>query len=170
MFQVIVACDEKGGIGYQGTIPWTLRSDLVRFKAITTNTKDPSKQNAVIMGRATWESLPMKPLPNRRNIIVSKTLDYNLPQGVMFACSLDGALSLAQSFEDIESIFIIGGEGLYHEAISHDDCTTVHLTLVHKTVLCDRFFPLEKLHSTQWTHHEHEKDTSYSFHTFVRKN
>ena len=72
--EAILACTHNGGIGLNGKLPWRLKEDMKLFKRITTtiqNPNDEGKQNAVIMGRKTWESIPNKfrPLPNRINII-----------------------------------------------------------------------------------------------------
>lgn len=80
--EAILACTHDGGIGLNGKLPWRLKEDMKLFKKITTtiqnpNDKEKGKLNAVIMGRKTWESIPMKfrPLPNRINIILSKTIN-----------------------------------------------------------------------------------------------
>ena len=64
---LIWAQDLNGGIGKDGKLPWHISEDLKNFKKITSN-------HPVIMGRKTWDSLPIKPLPNRRNIILSNSL------------------------------------------------------------------------------------------------
>ncbi|MFC1754751.1 dihydrofolate reductase [Thermoproteota archaeon] len=56
-FTIIAALDPKNGIGYKNTIPWSLSADMRHFKTITTSVSNPDKHNAVIMGRATWDSL-----------------------------------------------------------------------------------------------------------------
>ena len=63
---LIWAQDKNGGIGKDGKLPWHISEDLKNFKKITSN-------HPVIMGRKTWDSLPIKPLPNRRNIILSNS-------------------------------------------------------------------------------------------------
>ena len=64
---VLVALDTKSGIiGANNTLPWHIPQDLALFKALTVN-------STVVMGRRTWESLPVKPLPNRLNIVISRT-------------------------------------------------------------------------------------------------
>ena len=70
LYSIILACTFEGGIGYNNDIPWNIKSEIYLFKQITGN-KDQYKQNAVIMGRNTWESLPHKPLKDRLNIIPS---------------------------------------------------------------------------------------------------
>ena len=67
--ELIWAQDQNGGIGKDGKLPWHISEDLQNFKKITSG-------SPIIMGRKTWESLPFKPLPNRRNIVLSsKQLD-----------------------------------------------------------------------------------------------
>ena len=63
--QLTWAQDKKGGIGKNGKLPWHISEDLKNFKKLTTG-------HTIIMGRKTWDSLPVKPLPNRKNIILSK--------------------------------------------------------------------------------------------------
>jgi len=64
-FSIVIAVDDKNGIGKEGALAWSIKEDMQFFKHITTNTQKKGKQNAVIMGRKTWESIPEKyrPLP-----------------------------------------------------------------------------------------------------------
>lgn len=73
-FQIVVAATRKLGIGKGGTMPWKLPGDMAYFKELTSRTADPSKQNAVVMGRKTWESIPPKfrPLPGRVNVVLTR--------------------------------------------------------------------------------------------------
>ena len=70
---MVVAATKEWGIGAGGSLPWRLPGDMAFFKALTTKTADPHRVNAVILGRATWDSLPPKfrPLPGRLNVVVS---------------------------------------------------------------------------------------------------
>lgn len=143
-FDVIVAADGDRGIARDRAIPWRLPGDLRHFKHLTTATQDPARQNAVIMGRATWESLParFRPLPGRRNLVLSRESDLELPAGVLRAASLDQALSqLASCRPAIERAFVIGGGQVYAEALSRPGCRHIYYTRIDARFDCDTFFP-----------------------------
>lgn len=111
---LIVACTNNGGIAYGNQIPWHISADLKKFKKITTSCSSPDKQNAVIMGRNTWESIGRR-LSNRLNIVVTSQYDYAVKNDnkVIIAHSIMSALAYCNKPE-IESIFIIGGTSLYN--------------------------------------------------------
>jgi len=114
---IVAACKSNQGIGVNGTLPWKIPGDMAFFKRITTQSNEINKQNVVIMGRKTWESIPGKfrPLCGRLNVVVSTTLQ-NLPSGVRLAKSFDDAIQLLNSddlMDCFESVFIIGGASLY---------------------------------------------------------
>jgi dihydrofolate reductase len=83
-FALIVAATEELGIGLKSNLPWRIPKDMAFFKHVTTIVPEAlqksQKQNAVIMGRVTWESIPPKfrPLENRFNIVVSRSPTYDL--------------------------------------------------------------------------------------------
>lgn len=142
-FSIIVAFDSQYGIGKKGQLPWVLPMDLKHFKEITTAVADPSKKNAVIMGRTTWESLPQKfcPLPGRVNLVLSKEGKLSLPSGVLCSQSLDDALILLSSSNNIENVFVIGGAQIFALAIEHPSCQKLYVTHVQGGYGCDVFFP-----------------------------
>jgi dihydrofolate reductase len=81
LITLIAAATEVGyGIGKNGAMPWRLRGDMDHFKRITQRVTDTSRQNAVIMGRKTWESLPksFRPLPGRLNVVLSRNPNANM--------------------------------------------------------------------------------------------
>ena len=98
---LIWAQDKNGGIGENGQLPWHISEDLKKFKEITLN-------STVIMGRKTWESLPIKPLPNRNNIILSSKKQSD---GIT-AMSLEDCMMILKRMK-VNKIFIIGGRSIY---------------------------------------------------------
>jgi dihydrofolate reductase len=138
-FSVIVAADEARGIGKDGALPWRLPGDMAYYKR-TTSEAPPGQQNAVVMGRATFESIPSKfrPLKQRLNVVLSRDAAY-APDGVLRASSLEEALTLLDARADIAHVFIVGGAQLYREALLHPACTRVLLTRVHARFDCDTF-------------------------------
>lgn len=162
MIGIIVAIDAQFGIGKNNKIPWHIPADLKRFKAITTN-------SAVIMGRKTWESIGSKPLKNRQNIIVSKTLSSDiLSDSVFLAQDVESALRQVE----MPHTFFIGGYQIYLEGLKYAD--TVFLTCVNADFECDTFFPMKEMekdfrfHNSVLPPQEGEK-ISYDFLEFVRK-
>jgi len=77
--KLIVAATEQFGIGIKGNLPWKLSQDMKYFRQLTMSTIDPKKQNSVIMGRKTWESIPpsFRPLTKRVNIVISAQPEYH---------------------------------------------------------------------------------------------
>ena len=137
-----MAFDSNYGIGKDGRLPWNLPSDLKHFKQVTLAVNDPSKKNAVLMGRKTWDSLPEKfrPLPGRLNMVLSRQGLTNLPHGVLNAQHLDDALKQI-SIPGIENIFVIGGAQIYSAALHHLYCEKLYVTHVQGEHGCDTFFP-----------------------------
>jgi dihydrofolate reductase len=127
IISIIAAMSETGVIGYRGAIPWDIPSDRRRFRELTMG-------HTLIMGRKTYESIG-RPLPGRRNIILSSRPDYNA-EGCLIFGSLDEALLACA---DTEEVFICGGEELYREALPLAD--NIFLTIVHTDPQGDAFFP-----------------------------
>ncbi|CAK4086757.1 unnamed protein product [Aphanomyces euteiches] len=175
---VVVAVARKSwGIGINNTIPWRLPSDLKHFREITTATKDTTKQNAVIMGRKTWESIPAKhrPLPGRLNVVLTRNAElgaqFESTSQVLVASSLDEAL--AKLPESVEQVFAIGGASIYDEALRHPTCHRAYVTMVEGDYECDTFFPstLKQLGfvATEIQPEQRENDIDFHFTTFERK-
>lgn len=142
-FSMVVAIDERLGIGKNNTLPWRLSSDLKFFKRITTECS-PGKLNAVVMGRKTWDSLPAKakPLANRLNIIVSRNPGLELADECLLANSLEQALNLCAERSDmLEEVFLIGGAQLFAAGLKHPGLKRVYLTQIYSDFDCDCFFP-----------------------------
>ncbi len=123
---LIVATDRQRGIGINNTLPWRLKEDLAFFKQTTSG-------HAIIMGRKTFDSIG-RPLPNRRNIVVTRNPGWT-HDGVERAGSLDEAAQLAGDGE----VFVIGGAQIYVDAIQIADKLIV--TEIDAVYDCDAFFP-----------------------------
>lgn len=119
----LIACRAKNNtIGYKGTIPWKFPEDMAIFKSFTLG-------HTVVMGRKTWDSLPKKPLPGRRNIVItSQHIDGVETQPVEW---------ITQPHE--EEVFVIGGEQLYKFALPYADY--IFLTTINSDYVGDTFFP-----------------------------
>ncbi len=159
---LIAAVAENGAIGFDNKLIYWLPNDLKRFKALTTG-------NTIIMGRRTYESLPKGALPNRRNIVLSRTGKPEDFPGCDLYHSLGEALENCSSDDDI---YIIGGNSLYKEAMPMAD--RLCLTLVHDTPSkADTFFPDFSEGWEECRREDHDTDEKhqqrYSFVDFIRK-
>ncbi|MBO7134393.1 MAG: dihydrofolate reductase [Bacteroidales bacterium] len=130
---MIVAVAENGAIGKDNNLLWHISGDLKRFKAITTG-------HSIIMGRKTYLSFPKRPLPDRKNIIL--TTSDTVFEGAYTAKNIEQALALCDSDE----VFIIGGESIYRQFLPYT--TKIYLTRVHQSYDADTFFPT--LNMDEW--------------------
>lgn len=136
MFDIVVAVSNNKGIGFKGTIPWRNKEDMLFFKNLTTKTQDVNKKNAIIMGRVTFESIGKKPLPNRDNFVITKNKYHNVES----YSNLDECLNDLIQSKKYESIFVIGGETLYKEAVKHYLCNKIYMNVINVNTICDTFF------------------------------
>ena len=122
--KMILAMDLDGCIGKDDGLPWRLRADMLRFKRLTVG----EGNNAVLMGRTTWESLPeaYRPLDNRLNIIVTRNQDYSI-EGAHTCLSIENGLLVAEENES-EICWIIGGANVYQQCRELVD--EIHVTMV----------------------------------------
>lgn len=160
---IAVAVDENNGIGKDNKLPWAFKKEMRYFTNLTTKTDDPKKQNMVIFGQKTWESLPEKyrPLPNRRNIVLTFDKNYEA-RGAEVATSFDEAFALADN--KTERIFILGGGSVYKAMIENPRLTGVYLTKIHHVYDCDTFFPeIPKKFSQQKLGSEEEDGIKFDF-------
>lgn len=158
---IIVAVAESNAIGIKNQLLCHLPNDLKRFKRITSG-------HTVIMGKKTYESLPIKPLPKRVNIVISDNKNDCFQDCVM-AYSIEEALSKCD--KDTER-FVIGGASIYKQFLPLAD--KLYLTKIHHRFEADVFFP--EINFNEWTlieSEDHASDAehsfSYSFLTYVRK-
>lgn len=140
---IVAACESNGGIGMDGALPWpNLTNDMKNFKAVTNN-------HAVVMGRRTYESIPLKyrPLPNRLSIVLSSKsrTELSLPDPVLLAGSFIAAHELLKA-HGRSIVYVIGGESVYREAFRYPEWSTrVYLTSVLSDFDVDTFFPMDAL-------------------------
>ena len=127
MLSLIVAMGADNVIGVNNQMPWHLPADLKHFKQITSG-------HCVVMGRKTFDSIG-KPLPNRRNVVISRTVK-SIP-GCDVSASLDEALELCAAEAEV---FIIGGAEIFSQAMNIAD--HIYLTIIHHQFKGDTFFPL----------------------------
>ena len=142
-FTIIVGVQSRtNAIGFAGKIPWKCREDMKFFRETTTKTKNHEKTNAVVMGRKTFESLPA-PLPNRLNVVLTRNMKYDKQSdNVIFSNNFEEIIAKLESNPDIETIFVIGGEMIYREAIYHPKCEKIYLNKIDVEVAeADSFFP-----------------------------
>lgn len=150
---IIVAVSENNVIGKDNKLLWKLRSDLLRFKRITTG-------GVVIMGQKTMESLPHGYLPNRINIVLTDDPDF-ASTNIIPAYSIDDALKKAKQYTD-EEVFIIGGGSIYSQFIDLAD--KLYLTKVHVKIDGDTFFP--EIDESKWKSTYLEKWTKDSYNEY----
>ncbi len=172
-FAIIAALDKNRGIGQGGKLPWNLRGDMKHFKEVTVGAQEATAgQNAVIMGRTTWDSIParFRPLEGRINVVLSRKPLVELPQGVLQAGSLDEALAQTKA-QGGREVFIIGGASVYAQAINHPDCQTLYLTEIESEFPCDTFFPEvpANFHRTETADPAAEQGVNYRFVTYKRR-
>ncbi len=132
MVSIIAAFTKNRVVGKDGALPWHLPEDMKLFKELTSG-------KTVIMGRKTYDSLPakFKPLPNRHNIVVSRSLESTSIAGVDVCPSVEAALEKAKSYG--KEIFIIGGASIYQQALPY--AAKMYLSQVKKEYEGDTYFP-----------------------------
>ena len=130
--RLIVAADDANGIGLRNSIPWRITADVARFKLLTTG-------GTCVMGRTTWDSIParFRPLPDRRNVVLSRTMDKGGIPGAYVIQNLNDKLLSDPSGG---TVWCIGGAQTYAEALRLDLVDEVCLTRINGTWPCDAFF------------------------------
>lgn len=160
MISIIVAIAENNAIGFKNKLIYWLPNDLKRFKALTTG-------NTIIMGRKTFESLPKGALPNRRNIVISRTAKRDAFAGAECYPTLEEALEASKSGytynEKLSTdVYIIGGASVYKQAFPLAD--RLCLTYIFDTPSeADTFFP--KWNEEEWVEtfrEEHDIDEKHN--------
>lgn len=137
---IIVAVDEKNGIGKAGKMAWNFKKEMQYFKDTTSETVDFDNQNMVVMGRKTWESIDPKyrPLKGRKNIIITHNRDYKA-EGATICYSLGEAFKIADNDDKIDTVFIIGGAQIFELALPV--VNGIYMTKIEADFECDVLFP-----------------------------
>lgn len=173
---VLAACGKgkERGIGMAGALPWPrLRDDLSRFAAIT-------RSAAVVMGRATYESLPdtARPLPGRVNVVLSRKSrgELKLPDSVLLAGSLDAAEHLLRARNVPMPLYVIGGADIFSAALARPQWSQrIYYTDVQADFQCDRMFeydldaPDSMFDLVSVSEQLCNKDVPFVFKEYVRK-
>jgi dihydrofolate reductase len=131
--ELIVAASQNGIIGYKNNIPWHIPEDLQHFKKITQN-------SIIIMGRKTYESLPNGPLPNRLNIVLTRTPEKNDNENVIFTNIDNLFTNIIKHKTEKQKVFVIGGCEIYSLLIRY--CVLLHITIIYDDVKGDCMFPI----------------------------
>jgi len=139
-------------IGINNQLPWKLPEDLAWFKKNTLN-------KTIVMGRKTWESLPFRPLPDRKHIIITRDKNYQaltkkgkLATNTFIVHSIQEAIDMEVVSESLlasnaeQEMMIIGGATIYEQALPL--CQRLYLTYIHEEFQGDAFFPKYKQY--QW--------------------
>ena len=159
---IIVAVGENNEIGCRNQLLWRLPADLRRFKKLTVG-------HSVVMGRKTFESLPNGPLPDRKNIILSRNPNFLYENCLVFSSLADALIKLSGEDE----VYIIGGSQVYMKALPYAD--KLYLTRVHANFPeADAYFPA--ISWTDWEKMNEEKHPadeknrySFTFYEFDKK-
>ncbi len=175
-FSIVIAVDEMNGIGKNGRLAWNIPEDTKFFQNITTTVKKEKKQNAVIMGRKTWESIPEKyrPLPKRLNCVLSSDYSNNteeIDENSYGFSDFEKCLTFINKRKDIEQIFIIWGSYLYNLVLDNPYLDLIYITRVYWDFNCDVFFsdiPYEFIEISK-SEKKKYKDIEYQFFVYKRK-
>jgi dihydrofolate reductase len=154
---IIVAIAQNNAIGKDNQLLWHIPADLKRFKQLTTG-------HTIVMGKRTYESLPIRPLPNRRSVVITD-IPGEVIEGCTMAYSIDDAIN---KMDTEEENFIIGGGSVYRQFLPLAD--QLYLTVVQKDFEADTFLEIDH---TQWEPIEREDHTEeelpYYYINFRRK-
>src|SRR6185295_17309590 len=164
---LIAAVADNGVIGSGGTMPWRLKSDMRRFRALTLD-------RPVVMGRKTYLSLSIKPLPRRTNIVVTRDPAFKAP-GILVALSLEAALQAARGDalrRGADAIMVIGGGEIYAQAMPF--AHRLEITQIHASPQGDARFPA--IDPAIWDESVREShaagpddDAAFDFVTYMKK-
>jgi dihydrofolate reductase len=158
---IIVAIATNNAIGKDNDLLWHISKDLKRFKEIT-------KGHYIIMGKRTYYSLPVRPLPNRTSMIITDVAGEEIDNCLM-AYSIEDAISKMDPYNEN---FVIGGGSIYKQFMEY--ANKLYITKVHKDFEADTFFPEIpesewKLTSVEDVIDDNQNDFTYAFEVYERK-
>ena len=131
--ELIVAASKNGIIGNKNKIPWHIPEDLKHFKQIT-------NKSIIIMGRKTYESLPNGALPNRLNIVLTRTPEINNIKNVIFT-NIEFLFDvICKHKTENQKVFVIGGCEIYSLLMRY--CVVLHITIIYDEIKGDCMFPI----------------------------
>lgn len=133
VFNCIVAMTPLREIGANGEIPWRLEEDMKYFYKTTMG----NGNNAVVMGRKTWDSIPLvrRPLKGRLNIVISTKLSVSNTECIVFP-DFDIAIEELAKLKELDTVWIIGGESIYRQALSNRGLiSNVYITVIPRHLL-----------------------------------
>jgi dihydrofolate reductase len=158
---IIVAIAENYAIGKDNDLLWHISKDLKRFKELT-------KEHYIVMGKRTYYSLPVRPLPHRTSLIITDVAGEVIDNCLM-AYSIEDAVA---KMDNEDENFIIGGGSIYKQFMPLAD--KLYITRVHKNFEADTFFP--EISLNEWkliekvdVNDDSQNDFTYSFETYTRK-
>ena len=154
MITIIAALTKDNVIGKDNKLLWHLPDDLKNFKRLTTG-------NIIIMGRKTFESIS-RPLPNRHNIVISRSMQKQC--NIDVHSTIESALASAKQFN--KEIFIIGGAEIYKQTLKYAD--KMILSHVKMNIDGDAFFP--EFSTDEWNIENKEQHEQFDVITYRRKN
>lgn len=133
-FEMLVAVDNNNAIGSNNTIPWYIPEDLKRFQDIT-------KNNIVVMGRKTFESLPNGKLKNRINIVITNNITNMNNEPDLIFTNMNNFYTIIDNIKNNKKVFIIGGSEIYK--LFYNNCKLIHLTKVYLESDGSIYFPID---------------------------
>ncbi|MBN1182691.1 MAG: dihydrofolate reductase [Bacteroidales bacterium] len=158
---IIVAIADNNAIGKNNQLLWHISDDMKYFKSLTLG-------NPVVMGKKTYDSLPVKPLPQRLNIVISDD-ETDYCEGCAMAYSIEEAMKKCNPKKEN---FIIGGGSIYRQFLPY--AQKLYITRIHKSFDADTYFP--DINMEEWEEidtrpgpPDEKNDFTYSYHVYKRK-
>lgn len=162
---IVAACSHDNVIGNHGDMPWRGQPELKEFnRKDMQHFKELTIPHSVLMGRKTWESIPVRfrPLLDRTNFVITKQSNYQVPEGVIVCSSLEQAIARARDLS--EKIYIAGGAQIYQQAMPVAD--VLEITHLQEFFSGDVFFP--KIDEAVWHRVVYDQHVGFNFSRYTR--